>query len=58
MELGWVTDIASIYDLRDYREELLLIEGYKEKSVDNLMQAIEAKRTLPIEKIIASLGIP
>ncbi len=58
MELGWVTDIASIYDLRDHREELLLIEGYKEKSVDNLMQAIEAKRTLPIEKIIASLGIP
>ena len=58
MELGWITDIASIYDLRDHREELLLIEGYKEKSVDNLMQAIEAKRMLPIEKIIASLGIP
>jgi DNA ligase (NAD+) len=58
MELGWVTDIASLYDLRDHREELLTIEGYKEKSVENLLQAIEAKRTLPIEKIIASLGIP
>ncbi|MEI8097105.1 MAG: hypothetical protein WCG73_03305 [Candidatus Moraniibacteriota bacterium] len=58
MELGWVTDAASIYDLRDHREEFLTIEGYKEKSVDNLLQAIEAKRTLPVEKIIASLGIP
>ncbi len=58
MELGWVTDIASIYDLRDHRDELLQIEGYKEKSVENLMQAIEAKRVLLIEKIIASLGIP
>lgn len=58
MELGWVTDIASIYDLRDHQDELLSIEGYKEKSVKNLLQAIEAKRTLPIEKIIASLGIP
>jgi DNA ligase (NAD+) len=25
-ELGWVTDIASIYDLRDHQEELLTIE--------------------------------
>ena len=58
MELRWVTDAASIYDLRDHREEFLTIEGYKEKSVDNLLQAIENKRTLPVEKIIASLGIP
>lgn len=58
MELGWVTDAASIYDLRDHREEFLTLEGYKEKSVDNLLQAIEDKRTLPVEKIIASLGIP
>lgn len=26
LELGWVTDMASIYDLRDYRDELLQIE--------------------------------
>ena len=58
MELGWVTDAASIYDLHDHREEFITLEGYKEKSVDNLLQAIEAKRTLPVEKIIASLGIP
>ena|GEM_PF-2203956 len=25
-ELGWVTDSASIYDLRDYGEEMLLLE--------------------------------
>jgi len=58
MELGWVTDAASIYDLRDHRDEFMTLEGYKEKSVDNLLQAIEAKRTLPVEKIVASLGIP
>jgi len=58
LELGWVTDAASIYDLRDHREDFLTIEGYKEKSVDNLLQAIEEKRTLPVEKIIAALGIP
>lgn len=58
MELGWVTDAASIYDLCDHRDEFLSIEGYKEKSVDNLMKAIESKRILPIEKVIASLGIP
>lgn len=57
-ELGWVTDMASIYDLRDHREELLEIEGYKEKSVDNLITAIEAKRTLPIDRFLGALGIP
>ncbi len=58
MELGWVTDAADIYDLRDHREEFMMLEGYKEKSVDNLLQAIEAKRILPVEKVIASLWIP
>ncbi|MBP7773517.1 NAD-dependent DNA ligase LigA [Candidatus Gracilibacteria bacterium] len=58
LELGWVTDMASIYDLRDHRDELLLVEGYKEKSVDNLMSAIEVKRTLPIDRFIGALGIP
>lgn len=58
LELGWVTDMASIYDLRDYRDEFLLIEGYKEKSVDNLLTAIEDKRTLPIDRFIGALGIP
>ena len=57
-ELGWVTDMASIYDLRDHREELLQIEGFKEKSVDNLLSAIEAKRTLSIDKFLGALGIP
>lgn len=58
LELGWVTDLASIYDLREYRDEFLLLEWYKEKSVDNLLSAIEAKRTLPIDRFIGALGIP
>jgi DNA ligase (NAD+) len=58
LELGWVTDMASIYDLRDHRDEFLQIEGYKEKSVDNLLTAIEAKRTLPIDRFIGALWIP
>ncbi len=58
LELGWVTDMASIYDLREYRDEFLLLEWYKEKSVDNLLSAIEAKRTLPIDRFIGALGIP
>lgn len=57
-ELWWITDVASIYDLRDHWDELLLIEGYKQKSVENLMKAIEEKRTLSVERIIAALGIP
>jgi len=57
-ELGWVTDSASIYDLRDYGEEMLLLEWFKEKSVLNLLSAIETRRSLSIDKFLWSLGIP
>ena len=58
LDLGWVTDMASIYDLREHRDEFLLLEGYKEKSVDNLLTAIEDKRRLPIDRFLGALGIP
>ncbi len=56
-ELGWLTGPASIFHLREHREELLLREGWKVKSVDNLMRSIEARRTIGLDRMIYSLGI-
>lgn len=50
--LGWVTDMASIYDLCDHRDEIPTLEGFKEKSVENLLTAIEDKRILPIDRFL------
>ena len=44
VELGWLHSPADIFRLHEHRDELLGREGWKEKSVDNLFAAIEAKR--------------
>jgi len=56
-ELGWLTGPASIFHLKAYRDELLLREGWKAKSVENLMRSIEARRTIGLDRLIYSLGI-
>lgn len=55
--LGWLTGPASVFHLGYHREALLGREGWKAKSVDNLMRAIEARRTIGLDRLIYSLGI-
>jgi DNA ligase (NAD+) len=57
LDLGWIAEPADIFRLRDHREELLAREGWKEKSVDNLLAAIEAKRTPDPVRLLFGLGI-
>ena len=55
--LGWLHGPADIFRLERHRAELLTREGWKEKSVRNLMQAIESRRTVPLDRFIYALGI-
>lgn len=52
---GLVADIADLYLLS--REELLKLEGFGEKKVDNLLSAIEASKSQPLYRLITGLGI-
>ena len=55
---GLIKDLADIYSIKDKRDELLELEGWKEKSVDNLIAAIEkSKETKDLKRIIYGLGI-
>ena len=56
-ELGWLREPADIFALRDHRDELLTREGWKTKSVDNLLKAIETRRRIALERFIFALGI-
>lgn len=49
--------IADIYTLNTKRNELLSLPGFKEKSVDNLLQAIENSKNNSLEKLLTGLGI-
>lgn len=54
---GWLNSPADIFRLKDHRALLLGREGWQEKSVDNLLAAIEAKRAPDPARLLFGLGI-
>jgi DNA ligase (NAD+) len=50
-----IHNVADLYQLN--REHLLELEGFAEKKVDNLLQAIESSKRQPLERLITALGI-
>ena len=55
--LGWLESPADIFRLKDRRTELLAREGWQEKSVDNLLAAVENKRASDAARLLFGLGI-
>jgi len=55
--LGWLESPADIYRLEKRRIDILSLEGWQEKSVDNLIAAIEAKRAPDAARLLFALGI-
>lgn len=56
-EAGLIHGPADIFRLHRQRNEILKREGWQEKSVDNLLAAIEARRQPPPERFLFGLGI-
>lgn len=57
IELDWLHSPADIFRLHQHRSQLLGREGWKAKSVDNLLAAIEAKREPDGPRFLFGLGI-
>ena len=57
IELGWLNSPADIFRLHKFRDQLIGREGWKEKSVDNLLGSIEAKREPDGPRFLFGLGI-
>ena len=55
---GFLHSYRDIYHLSERRNELIRIEGYGQKSIDNLLKSIEDSRNVKLENFIAALGIP
>jgi DNA ligase (NAD+) len=56
LDMGWVKDPADIYSLT--HEQLAQLPGFKEKSINNLLTAIEASKDRPIWRLLVGLNIP
>lgn len=55
IEEGLIKDMADIYFLDG--QELLELEGFQEKKVDNLLNGIEASKDQPATRVLTALGI-
>lgn len=52
---GYITNVADFYTLT--RDQLLALEGVKEKSADNMLAAIEASKQRPFSRLLFGLNI-
>ena len=57
IELGYIKNVANIYDLKNHREDLEKLDKMGKKSIDNLLSSIENSKTREYDKVIYSLGI-
>jgi DNA ligase (NAD+) len=57
LELGYLTDIASIYRLNTKKDELLALDRMGDQSVENLLAAIDESKTRPLPRLLFALGI-
>ncbi len=55
--LGWLESPADIFRLKDRREDILALDGWKERSVDNLLASVEARREPHAARLLFGLGI-
>ncbi len=56
--MGIITRIEDIYSLKDKKEDLIELEGFGNKSVDNLLTSIEASKSNSLERLLFAIGIP
>lgn len=54
---NFLHDISDIYLLYNHRDEIMSLDGWQAKSVDNLLDAIEASKHNSLERLLFGLGI-
>lgn len=57
VNMGFLHSVADLFRLAQYKDQLIVLEGFGEKSYQNLMQAIEAAKDVPAANVLYSLGI-
>ena len=54
IDRGFIKDFSDIFHVERYKEEIQKMEGFGEKSYDNLMKSIEQARTTTLPKLVYS----
>ncbi len=57
IEKQFINELYDLFDLSKYKEEIIAMEGFGEKSYDNLIHSIEKSRKTTMPRFLYSLGI-
>ena len=57
LERGLIHDLADVFRLHEHRDELLELEKWGERRVDNLLAGIDAGRRRPLDRVLVALNI-
>ncbi len=54
---GFIKDYTDLYELHKFKNELINLERFGEKSISNILNAIEESKKKPFEKVLFAIGI-
>ena len=57
IDMGFIREFADLYHLEKYRETIVEMEGFGEKSYQNLIDSVNASRNTTLPRVIYGLGI-
>lgn len=55
---GFIHDFGDIFEISRFREQIVEMEGFGEKSFEKLMESLEKARSTTLSKVLYALGIP
>ncbi len=55
---GWITELADIFRLERFENEITALEGFGEKSYKNLIDAVETARHTKLSNFLVAMNIP
>ena len=58
INLGWVSEYADIYHLRNYIYQMASLDGFGERSASNIIKSIEKSRNVDAQRLLYALTIP
>ncbi|MDD6328071.1 MAG: NAD-dependent DNA ligase LigA [Lachnospiraceae bacterium] len=57
LDCGFIKEFYDLYHLEQYKDEIVAMDGFGEKSFDNMLTSIEASRKTTLSRVIYGLGI-
>mgnify|MGYP002626199511 CR=1 FL=1 len=58
VENGFLRELSDFYHLTEHKDKIIALEGFGERSYDQLAEAVEASRETDLGRVLYSLGIP